>query len=84
MLLHLIENYTADSSRFGDALASKTFGAYATQTQAKSDNHPTKNYNCHHIMLVASKLKKFDFDDLLMDLPLGKKLKRGPKRCHIA
>ena len=31
-------------------------------------------------MLTASKLKKFDFDDLLMDLPLGKKLKRWPKK----
>jgi hypothetical protein len=39
-----------------------------------------KHYYCNHIITVAAKLNKMDFEEVLMDLPLGKKLTRGRKK----
>jgi hypothetical protein len=39
-----------------------------------------KHYFCNHIITVAAKLKLFDFDSVLMNLPLEKKIARGRKK----
>ena len=38
----------------------------------------SKNYKCHHIIILAAKLQMFSFEDAAMRKPLGRKPKRGP------
>ena len=42
--------------------------------------HAQKNYFFSHIIVVAAKLKLMDFEKLLMDLPLERKIARGRKK----